>query len=172
MISAAAGEVARLKLGSYEPHHLPLQTPESLLRRQNAAIHAELQQQLLIEQMWLCSAQSRIKHLENHYPKRVMNEVLFENPRFGRRNNALNNPTWLPPQHAVAPLKRASAGTGVFLPRRYPTTTPSDSLKKSGTISSQDFVGWEFESWFIKFGFNFIFHLCNSQRSSYVAIKS
>lgn len=67
-------------------------------------------------------------------------EVLFENPRYVRRNNALNNPTWLPPQHAVAPLKRASAGTGVFLPRRYPTTSSSDSLKKPGTVSSQVFV--------------------------------
>ncbi|KAG7574269.1 hypothetical protein ISN44_As09g024690 [Arabidopsis suecica] len=133
VISAAAGEVARLKLGSYEPHHLPLQTPESLLRRQNAAFHAELQQQRLIEQMWLCSSQSRIKLSENHYPRRVVNdEVLFENPRYVRHNN----PTWLPTQQAVAPLKRPSAGTGVFLPRRYPTTTPSDTLKKPVNTSA------------------------------------
>ncbi|KAG7639122.1 hypothetical protein ISN45_At02g034810 [Arabidopsis thaliana x Arabidopsis arenosa] len=126
VISAAAGEVARLKLGSYEPHHLPLQTPESLLRRQNAAIHAELQHQRLIEQMWLCSAQSRFKLSENRIPRRVVNEEgLFENPRYMRRNN----PTWLPPQQAAAPLKRPSAGTGVFLPRRYPSAAPSDSLK-------------------------------------------
>lgn len=132
MISAAAGEVARLKLGSYEPHHLPLQTPESLLRRQNAAIHAELQHQRLIEQMWLCSAQSRFKLSENRIPRRVVNEEgLFENPRYVRRNN----PTWLPPQQAAAPLKRPSAGTGVFLPRRYPSAAPSDSLKTPGTIT-------------------------------------
>ncbi|EOA27668.1 hypothetical protein CARUB_v10023822mg [Capsella rubella] len=130
VISAAAGEVARLKLGSYEPNHLPLQTPESLLRRQNAAILAELQQQRLVDHLWLCS-QSRIQ-------KRVVNEdVLFENPRYVRQNiNALSNRTWMPPQHAVAPLKRPSVGTGVFLPRRYPTTTPSDSQKKTGMMSS------------------------------------
>ncbi|XP_010508953.1 PREDICTED: uncharacterized protein LOC104785437 [Camelina sativa] len=131
VISAAAGEVARLKLGSYnnEPHHLPLQTPESLLRRQNAAILAELQHQRLVDHLWLCS-QSRIS-------KRVVQEdVLFENPRYARQNiNALSNPTWLPPQHAVAPLKRPSAGTGVFLPRQYPITTtpPSNSQKKPVT---------------------------------------
>ncbi|XP_010505682.1 PREDICTED: uncharacterized protein LOC104782446 [Camelina sativa] len=125
VISAAAGEVARLKLGSYnEPHHLPLQTPESLLRRQNAAILTELQHQRLVDHLWLCS-QARIS-------KRVVQEdVLFENPRYARQNiNALSNPTWLPPQHGVAPLKRPSAGTGVFLPRQYPTTTPPNSQKK------------------------------------------
>ncbi|XP_010517355.1 PREDICTED: uncharacterized protein LOC104792823 [Camelina sativa] len=127
VISAAAGEVARLKLGSYnnEPHHLPLQSPESLLRRQNAAILAELQHQRLVDHLWLCS-QSRIS-------KRVDQEdVLFENPRYSRQSIiALSNPTWLPPQHAVAPLKRPSAGAGVFLPRQYPTTTtPSNSQKK------------------------------------------
>ncbi|CAL9236241.1 unnamed protein product [Arabidopsis halleri] len=127
VISAAAGEVARLKLGSYEPHHLPLQTPESLLRRQNAAFHAELQQQRLIEQMWLCSSLARIKLSEDRIPRRVVHEEgLFQDSRYVRPNHS----TWLPPQHAVAPLKRPSAGTGVFLPRRYPTTPPSDSLKK------------------------------------------
>lgn len=152
VISAAAGEVARLKLGSHEPHHLPLQTPESLLRRQNAAFHAELQQQRLIEQMWLCSSQSRIKLSENHHPRRVMNdEVVFGNPRYVRHNN----PTWLSTQQAVAPLKRPSAGTGVFLPRRYPTTPPSDSLKKSGTVTSS--LCMLVESWCVRSILTFLF---------------
>ncbi|ESQ52680.1 hypothetical protein EUTSA_v100179470mg, partial [Eutrema salsugineum] len=87
-----------------------------------------LQQQRLLDQMWLCS-QSRIKSSsECHVQKRVMNEeVALENLRY-MRHNALSNATWLP-QHAATPLKRPSAGTGVFLPRRYPAT-PSDSLKK------------------------------------------
>ncbi|KAL1217808.1 hypothetical protein V5N11_009581 [Cardamine amara subsp. amara] len=130
VISAAAGEVARLKLGSYESH-LPRQNSESLIRRQNAAIHADqcLQQQRIIDQMWLCS-QPRTKLSENHYLNRGFDEeVSFENPRYSRNNGAVSNPSWLP-QHHGTPLKRPSAGTGVFLPRRYPTTTPSDSLRK------------------------------------------
>ncbi|CAN8287144.1 unnamed protein product [Cochlearia groenlandica] len=106
VISAAASEVAKLKL--YEETHLR--------RHQNAAFQSERyfhqQQQRLLDQMWLCSSQSRIKILEN------------------QRHNGLPNATWQP-RHAGAPVKRASAGTGVFLPRRYPTTTsPSESLKK------------------------------------------
>uniref|UniRef100_A0A1J3IS65 Uncharacterized protein n=1 Tax=Noccaea caerulescens TaxID=107243 RepID=A0A1J3IS65_NOCCA len=136
VISAAAGEVARLKLGSYESHlprHNP--NPNPILRRQNAAFQTDrfLQQQRLLDQMWLCS-QSRISSSENHIPKRVVNEeVTFENLRY-MRHNALSNPSWTP-QHAVTPLKRPSAGTGVFLPRRYPTTS-SDSLRKPVTVNT------------------------------------
>ncbi|KAF8086134.1 hypothetical protein N665_0634s0020 [Sinapis alba] len=103
VISAAAGEVARLKLGSYEPHHLP---------RQNAAFQTDRyiqQQRLLLHQMWL-SSQSRIKSSTvNH--------------------NALTNNAALMRQHAGTTLKRPSAGTGVFLPRRYPTSL-SEPIKK------------------------------------------
>ncbi|CAN7062640.1 unnamed protein product [Brassica rapa subsp. trilocularis] len=109
VISAAAGEVARLKLGSHEPHHLP---------RQNAAFQTDRyiqQQRLLLHQMWL-SSQSRIKNSEN---LRHM------------KHNALVANAALMRQHAGTPLKRPSTGTGVFLPRRYPaTTTPSEPIKK------------------------------------------
>lgn len=133
MISAAAGEVARLKLGSYEPH-LPRQNP-TLLRRQNAAFQPEhcLQQQRILDQMWICS-QSQIKSSKIlPFPKRVTSdEVALENMRY-MRHRALSNSPWLP-QNAGTTLKRPSAGTGVFLPRRYPTP-PSDSYKKPGTIT-------------------------------------
>ncbi|KAL0740148.1 hypothetical protein Bca4012_081661 [Brassica carinata] len=111
VISAAAGEVARLKLGSYEPHHLP---------RQNAAFQTDdryiQQQRVLLHQMWL-SSQSRIKSSE-------LNEERLRH----MKHNALTNAA-LARQHAGTPLKRPSAGTGVFLPRRYPTT-PSEPIKK------------------------------------------
>ncbi|KFK36881.1 hypothetical protein AALP_AA4G183900 [Arabis alpina] len=144
VISAAAGEVAKLKLGSYESY-LPLRNPNPnpslpLLRRQNAAFHQEQcllqqqqQQQRILDQMWLCS---QIKSSENlvHVPRRVVNdEVTWEKMRYMRYNNALSNATWLP----QAPLKRPSAGTGVFLPRRYPTTPPpSESFKKPVTVNA------------------------------------
>ncbi|RID67334.1 hypothetical protein BRARA_D02418 [Brassica rapa] len=108
VISAAAGEVARLKLGSYEPHHLP---------RQNAAFQTDRyiqQQRLLLHQMWL-SSQSRIKNSEN------LSHM---------KHNALVANAALMRQHAGTPLKRPSTGTGVFLPRRYPATTPSEPIKK------------------------------------------
>ncbi|CAH8384808.1 unnamed protein product [Eruca vesicaria subsp. sativa] len=126
VISAAAGEVARLKLES---------SNASLnLRRQNAAFQADryIYQQRLIDQLWLCS-QTRAKPAENHFVKRVVNEELaFENLRHMKRN-ALPNATWTP-QHVVTPLKRPSTGTGVFLPRRYPTTS-SEPIKKSVPVN-------------------------------------
>lgn len=131
VISAAAGEVARLKLGSYEPH-LPRESPSLTLRRQNAAFQTEryLQQQRLLDQMWFCS-QARTKSSENHFPKRALNEdIAFQNMR---RNASSNAATWIP-QHAVAPVKRPSAGTGVFLPRRYPTAS-SEPIKKSVPVN-------------------------------------
>ncbi|XP_013631460.1 PREDICTED: uncharacterized protein LOC106336997 isoform X1 [Brassica oleracea var. oleracea] len=134
VISAAAGEVARLKLGSYEPRLTrESPSPSLTLRRQNAAFQTEryVQQQRLLDQMWLCS-QTRIKSSENHFPKRVMNEeIAFQN----MRRNALSNAATWTPQHAVAPVKRPSTGTGVFLPRRYPTTTPSEPTKKSAPVN-------------------------------------
>ncbi|CAF2094658.1 unnamed protein product [Brassica napus] len=131
VISAAAGEVARLKLGSYEPH-LPRESPSLTLRHQNAAFQTEryLQQQRLLDQMWLCS-QTRTKSSENLFPKRALNEdIAFQNMR---RNATSNAATWIP-QHAVAPVKRPSAGTGVFLPRRYPTAS-SEPIKKSVPVN-------------------------------------
>ncbi|KAG2326348.1 hypothetical protein Bca4012_035317 [Brassica carinata] len=130
VISAAAGEVARLKLGSYEPH-LPRQSPSLIHRRQNAAFQTErfIQQQRLIDQMWLCSQ----RRTENHLAKRLVNEELaFENLRIMRRN-ASSNATWIP-QQAVTQQKRPSTGTGVFIPRRYPTT-PSENIKKSAPVN-------------------------------------
>lgn len=133
VISAAAGEVARLKLGSYEPH-LPRESsnPSLVHRRQNAAFQAEryINQQRLLDQMWLCS-QSRTKSSGNHFAKSVVNEELaFLN----MRRNASSNATWIPPQQAVTPQKRPSTGTGVFIPRRYPTT-PSEPIKKSAPVN-------------------------------------
>ncbi|XP_009143277.1 uncharacterized protein LOC103867005 [Brassica rapa] len=131
VISAAAGEVARLKLGSYEPH-LPRESPSLTLRRQNAAFQTEryLQQQRLLDQMWLCS-QARTKSSENLFPKRALNEdIAFQNMR---RNASSSAATWIP-QHALAPVKRPSAGTGVFLPRRYPTAS-SEPIKKPAPVN-------------------------------------
>ncbi|CAH8376429.1 unnamed protein product [Eruca vesicaria subsp. sativa] len=110
VISAAAGEVARLKLGSYEPHHH--------VPRQNAAFQTDRyiqQQRLLLHHMWL-SSQSRIKSSEN---------ALLTNAALMR-------------QHAGTPMKRPSTGTGVFIPRRYPTTTtPSEPIKKPLPVNTK-----------------------------------
>ncbi|KAJ4891997.1 Uncharacterized protein Rs2_31745 [Raphanus sativus] len=135
VISAAAGEVARLKLGSYDEPHLPRESPSLVLRRQNAAFQAERyinqQQQRLLDQMWLCS-QTRTKSSENHFAKRLVNEeIAFQNLRVLRRN-ASSSATWMMPQQAVTPQKRPSTGTGVFIPRRYPTT---ETIKKSAPVS-------------------------------------
>ncbi|KAF8044606.1 hypothetical protein N665_7528s0001 [Sinapis alba] len=122
VISAAAGEVARLKLGSYEPH-LPRDSQNLILRRQNAAFQADryINQQRLLDQMWLCSQ------------KRVVNEEIAFQKLRNMRHNASSNATWTP-QQAVTPLKRPSTGTGVFLPRRYPTTS-SEPIKKSVPVN-------------------------------------
>ncbi|KAJ0259500.1 T57 [Hirschfeldia incana] len=132
VISAAAGEVARLKLGSYEPHHLPLQNAAFQTGRQNAAFHSDRyiqQQRLLLHQMWL-SSQSRIKSSE------LNEELAFENIRLrNMKHTALTNAA-LMRQHAGAPPKRPSTGTGVFLPRRYPTTTPSEPIKKPVPVNT------------------------------------
>lgn len=124
VISAAAGEVARLKLGSYdEPHHH--------LPRQNAAFQSDRyiqQQRILLHQMWL-SSQARIK-------SSVTEELAFENLR-QMKHSALTNAALMRRQHAGgAPPKRPSAGTGVFLPRRYPTTAPSEPIKKPVPVNT------------------------------------
>ncbi|KAJ0258710.1 T57 [Hirschfeldia incana] len=126
VISAAAGEVARLKLRSEGPSP----SPSLVLRRQNAEFQAERyiqqQQQRLLDQMWLC-CQTRTKSSVNE-------EIAFQNPRNLRRN-ASSSATWMPQQAVAPPQKRPSTGTGVFIPRRYPATTPSEPIKKSAPVS-------------------------------------
>ncbi|CAN8317385.1 unnamed protein product [Cochlearia groenlandica] len=121
VISAAAGEVAKLKLGSYD-QNAAFRCEQHYLQKQQ-----QKQRLLLHQQMLLCS------RLENHIHKRRVSDDMN---LINMRNNAItNNRSWLHNQHAGASLKRPSSGTGVFLPRQYPATT-SYSMRKSGSLTN------------------------------------
>ncbi|KAL1207966.1 hypothetical protein V5N11_034259 [Cardamine amara subsp. amara] len=118
VISAAAGEVAKIKMANFEskPTSRPDQNPNSLLPLpQNAAFYDYY--------YWLWQPQY-------HQSQTRFGSTLQQSP--GRVPI-----TWLPspsPARGIltAPtaVKSPSVGTGVFLPRIY--SNPSDSKKKSG----------------------------------------
>lgn len=121
VISAAAGEVAKIKMANFEakPTSRPDQNPNSLIPfPQNAAFYDYY---YCLWQPHYHQSQIRFESTLQQAPRRVPI-------------------TWLPSPSPVrgvftAPnaVKSPSAGTGVFLPRSY--SNPSDSQKKSGNFT-------------------------------------